>query len=257
MVDERDEPDWAAWAEAWERHMTGFLPQRGSALDLLADLVAELVGSDAEVVELGAGIGSLAERLVARLPGGRVLALELDPLLRRIGQERTEALADRLAWASADLTQPSWDDALPGRLDAAVTVATLHGIGEEVTRQVYRRLGERLGPDGVLVNLDFASSSKDERIGAAVTALTTRRNERAGATVFRNHRERLAADPVLGPLADERDRLLRIEERRAAGVEDPPYLDLDAHRRELLASGFRDVDVPWRELDLAMLVAVR
>ncbi len=74
---------------------------------------------------------------------------------------------------------------------------------------------------------------------------------------MRPHREALATDPVLGPLADERDRRFRVEERLTDGDEGPPYLDVEAHRRELAACGFWTVEVPWRELDLALLAAIR
>lgn len=250
-----DGPDWLGWGAAWERHMTGFFPQRGVTLDLLADLVARMIRPDAVIWKLGAGVGTLGERLLQRLPNSQVVALEFDPLLRRIGEERLAPLGDRIAWCSADLTDPSWDGIMPAPPDAVVSVATLHGLGGDVTRQVYRRVAERLASSGVFVNLDFAAVPADRAVGAAVAALTEQRNDRAAETAFSVHRAALAADPLLAPLADERDRLLRIGEWQTGDVEEPAYLDVEQQRLALATAGFRTVDVPWQQLDLSMLVA--
>ena len=66
---------------------------------------------DPLVVDLGAGPGSLSVRILDRLPGATVVAVDADPLLLGLAPRRT-AHRSGLRIVDRDLRRPGWEAAL-------------------------------------------------------------------------------------------------------------------------------------------------
>jgi trans-aconitate methyltransferase len=100
------------WVARWDSQQLGYLPDREERFTALIDAVQEGTSRpDPLVLDLGAGPGSLAVRLLDRLPAATVVAVDADPLLLALGRV---AWPDRagLRFAEADLRQPGWSGGL-------------------------------------------------------------------------------------------------------------------------------------------------
>jgi SAM-dependent methyltransferase len=76
-----------AWIERWDVQQQGYLPDREDRFTALIDAVEEAAGRpDPLVLDLGSGPGSLAVRLLRRIPAARVIALDADPLTLGLGR---------------------------------------------------------------------------------------------------------------------------------------------------------------------------
>src|SRR5450755_5013832 len=93
------------WIERWDGQQQGYLPDREERFTILIDAVEAGAGRpDPLVLDLGCGPGSLAVRLLARLPAAAVVAVDTDPVTLALGRA---AHADRpgLRFLSLDLRE--------------------------------------------------------------------------------------------------------------------------------------------------------
>jgi trans-aconitate 2-methyltransferase len=97
---------------------------------------------DETVLDAGCGSGRLTEKLLERLPRGRVLAVDASEDMVRKARERLGARAD--VW-QADLAELQ----LVSPVDAVFSNAVFHWIPDH--RQLFARLSEALAPGGRLV----------------------------------------------------------------------------------------------------------
>ena len=118
--------------------------QQGLGAEVLARLQLE---GDETVLDAGCGSGRISEMLAARLPHGRVIALDAsasmlvaarERLARLIDEERVQVLCGDLL--ELELEQP---------LDAILSTATFHWIADH--ERLFTRLRAALRPGGRLV----------------------------------------------------------------------------------------------------------
>jgi len=128
------------------------------------------------VVDLGCGPGSLAARLATRLPGATFVGVDADPLLLGLARSHYGSLA---TWVQADLADPSWADALPGPIHAAVSTTALHWLLPDRLAALYRTLAEHTAPGGVFANGDHLGLA-DDGLAALGDAVSAGRAVRAG-----------------------------------------------------------------------------
>ena len=140
------------WIERWDRQQEVYLPDREERFTALVDAVEASAGRpDPLVLDLGCGPGSLAVRLLARLPGASVVAVDADPVTLALGRA---AYADRpaLRFLSIDLRAADWASRLglePGRpVDAVVSTTALHWLSAAELRDLYATLAACCGPAG-------------------------------------------------------------------------------------------------------------
>ncbi|MFC6935783.1 methyltransferase domain-containing protein [Actinomadura yumaensis] len=150
-------PDVAArWIARWDRQQQGYLPDREERFTALIDAVEAATGRpDPLVLDLGCGPGSLSGRLLDRLPGATVVAIDTDPLLLSLGKA-VHAGRRGLRWADLDLRVPGWAARLrlDRQADAAVSTTALHWITGDELRVTYGELATVLRPGGLFLNGD-------------------------------------------------------------------------------------------------------
>src|ERR1700723_3207898 len=75
------------WIDRWDRQQEVYMADREERFTALIDAVEAAAGRpDPLVLDLGCGPGSLATRLLDRIPAATVIAVDADPVLLAIGQ---------------------------------------------------------------------------------------------------------------------------------------------------------------------------
>ncbi len=104
-----------------------------------------LVG-DERVLDAGCGSGRVTELLAARLPRGRIVALDGSAAMVEAARERLEPFGDRIEFVVADLARPLPID---GTVDAILSTATFHWVLDHDA--LFANLAAVLRPGGRLV----------------------------------------------------------------------------------------------------------
>jgi SAM-dependent methyltransferase len=245
--------DWQAWMDRWDAQQTRYVPEREERFAVIADVVAAVAGERPRVLDLGCGPGSLALRLLDRLPGASMVAVDADPVLLTLGRN---AAAGRpgLSWADADLRDPSWTDRLRGPYDAAVSTTALHWLPAPTLPAFYARLAGLLRPGGVVVDGDHFGYEPGSGLAALAKALRAGWDERTPvppADDWDGWWSALEREPELAGAFAERTR--RRHEHPAS---DESGL-LSTHRNALLGAGFAEVGTVWQRGTDRVLVALR
>jgi len=138
----------ARWIGRWDAQQSGYMPDREERFTALIDAVeAEAGRPDPLVLDLGAGPGSLAVRLLDRIPAAAVVAIDADPLLLALGRAAYAGRAG-LRFADLDLRSAGWASrlGLPRPADAAVSTTALHWLTLPALRAVYVEVATVLRP---------------------------------------------------------------------------------------------------------------
>lgn len=246
------------WIERWDRQQEVGLPDREDRFTALIDAVEAGTGRpDPLVLDIGCGPGSLAVRLLARLPRARVVGIDADPVTLALGRA---VYGDRpgLSFEDLDLRVPGWSARLQAPADAAVSTTALHWLPEPELRAMYAELATVLRPGGLLLNGDhFASDAKQHptlaRLEVALCEREGRRRFPGGHPEgWQAWWEAVAADPALADHAAERARR-RVE----AGHHGGESGQLATHVDALRAAGFTEVGTLWQRGDNRLLCGVR
>jgi SAM-dependent methyltransferase len=250
------------WVTRWDRQQEVYLADREERFTALIDAVEAASGRpDPLVVDLGCGPGSLAVRLLRRLPAATVLAVDADPVTLSLGRGAYGDVPG-LRFLDLDLRSRGWASELgigPGRLaDAAVSTTALHWLTAAELHDLYAALAGVLRPGGVFLDGDHLRVSEAESpvLAGLERALEERENQRrfpdghAGREQWEQWWQAVAADPVLGPAFAER-------EQRHVHHHGPEGAQLDAHVSALRAAGFAEVGTLWQRGANRLLCAVR
>jgi SAM-dependent methyltransferase len=262
-VPELDRDTARDWIERWDRQQEESLPDREDRFTALIDAVQEATGRpDPLVLDLGCGPGSLAVRLLDRLPHATVIGIDADPVSLALGQAAYGHAADGqagLRLVDVDLRVPGWSArlGLDRAPDAAVSTTALHWLRENDLRALYAELATVLAPGGLLLNGDhFTLDAKESPTLARLDlALRQREDQRRFPG---GHSESwsawwadAAADPLLAGHIAERER-----RRVDAGHHGSESTQLATHVEALLQAGFAEVGTLWQRGDNRLLCAV-
>ena len=258
----------AAWVDRWDAQQQVYLPDREERFTVLIDAVQECAGRpDPLVLDLGCGPGSLAVRLLDRIPAANVVAVDADPLLLALGRAAWAAPgrpADgapptSLRFADLDLRVPGWS----GRLgldrpaDAAVSTTALHWLPPDALAAMYAEVASVLRPGGLVLNGDHLTEDETAaptlaRLGRALIDREEHRRAPHGpAENWSDWWDAVTADPAFADLvAARRDRSPTSEHHGS------PSGRLSMHVDALRAAGFAEVGTIWQRGDNRLLCAV-
>jgi SAM-dependent methyltransferase len=245
--------DFASWLARWDAQQQRHIPDREERFTAMIDAVAAFTGPEPRVLDLGCGPGSLSARLLDRIPGANVLAIDADPVLLTIGRG---ALGHRqqLRFVDADL-RGDWVTALPdaGPYDAAVSTTALHWLGLEQLVHLYHALAGVLRPGAVFLDGDRLDFDHDQR--AIATGAREVQPEwpdaPEGAEDYDAWWDAAVSDPALEEAVVER------EQRWHAHPHEDESHSYEFHRSALFSAGFVEVGTIWQHLANRVLIAVR
>lgn len=251
--------DWAAWLQRWDAQQTAYLPDREERFDVMLDVLDEFLPEKFVALDLACGPGAISQRLLARFPQARSVAVDLDPVLLAMGEAALGDQGGRLRWATADLEQPDWVRSLgEERFDAVLSTTALHWLPADALVRLYSDLGALVRPGGVFLNGDnMAFASHLPTFNRLAAAETERQRVRAfvngGAEDWDAWWSALALEPDAVALLEERTR--RFANHTFHDDADAPIYDV--HEAALRNAGFREVGVIWQHIDNRILLAVR
>jgi trans-aconitate 2-methyltransferase len=104
------------------------------------------LNGDERVLDAGCGTGRVTELLAARLPRGRVVALDGSPAMIEAARERLAPFGERIDYVVADLGEPL---PIEGAVDAVLSTATFHWVPDHDA--LFANLAAVLRPGGWLV----------------------------------------------------------------------------------------------------------
>lgn len=245
--------DAASWYRRWDRQQEGFVPNREAAMQRVLSVIERLGGTPTRILDLAAGPGSLASRAHRRFPQAHIDAVELDPMLVRVGLETHGSALD---WHELDLRDPGWHQEFePGCFDAVVSATALHYLRGPQMAGVVAGLAQVLRPGGVFCDLD---TLRGEPNHPRLTALLDGMREEHWSLGFAgNDRdtwtawwEGLRSEPGMEDLWAERER--RFEPRTPGAM-----LSLGQVTSLLTGAGFAEWEIVEASFDKRLLVAVR
>ena len=247
------------WIERWDLQQEVSLPDREDRFTALIDAVQEGTGrADPVVLDIGCGPGSLAVRLLGRLPRATVIAIDADPVAMTLGQAAYSDLPG-LRFVDLDLRVPGWSArlGLERPADVAVSTTALHWLPEPDLRAMYAELAAVLRPGALLLNGDHFSLDAKEtptlaRLDVALREREDLRRFPGGhAESWQAWWEAAAADPALaGPAAERKRR--RVD----SGHHGSESNLLATHVEALRAAGFAEIGTLWQRGDNRLLCAV-
>lgn len=239
-------------------------PTRERRMEAILGVLGTHFHTPIRVLDLGTGPGPLAGRILRGFRGSRVVGVDSDPVLLRVGELALSRYRDRSTWILADLREKDWSSGFPAdSFDAAVSSLALHWLEAREIRVLFRELRRLLRPGGFLVNGDFLPSHRTRRgaRGQGFESDEDVRAEKVNARVraFKPKWERwwsaLEREPSMHPAFREREVWMPgpIPPRRTSGPKIP--VTLETHKRGLRNAGFRETAVVWRDHDFRVLVA--
>lgn len=256
MVKRPSEPGWNGWLESWDRQQESFNPDRERRFDAMFDVLGASLPKRFTALDLGCGPGSLTLRLLRRFRGARVVAVDFDPVVLRLGREALASLRGRISWVDADIGSKAWTKRIPvRRVDAAVSTTALHWLRPTQLRRLYGDLAHLLRRGGVFLDGDYLpwGSGRRRLRHLAETVRAARFGGKSLQSEWAPWRAWWKSIEKVPALRDE------FRERRARAFEHPQGepLSLEFHERALRQAGFREVDVVWQDLENRILLGIR
>jgi SAM-dependent methyltransferase len=250
------------WISRWDAQQEWFMPDREERFTVLIDAVGAGAGRDDPLVlDLGSGPGSLAVRLLDRMPAARVVAIDTDPVLLALGRG---AHGDRsgLRFADQDLRVPGWAAAvgLDRAADAAVSTTALHWLNAGELRAMYAELATVLRPGGLLLDGDHLKEDETAvpvlaRLGDAVSERAVLRQaggQEGTREGWKAWWEAATTAPELAGPAAERERRRLSEDHHGS-----ESVLLVRHIAALRAAGFGEIGTLWQYGENRVLCAVK
>lgn len=248
--------DWNAWMERWDHQQEGYLGNREERFDVLVDVVAHRTGEQPTVLDLCCGPGSLAARVLDRIPGARVVALDADPVLQLLGRKVYGTSEGRLTWVNHELADPAWEQAaaVHGPFDAVVSTTALHWLRAAMLASVYEATWRLLRGGGVFADGDHLLED-DTQPGLQSLGRALRVTPDDEREAYASWWDALATQAV-----DDADLAAAFDDRTATGTGHPEAEGkpaLSFHIAALRHAGFTEVGTIWQQGDDRVLVALR
>jgi len=241
------EPDWPALLKSWDRQQESCIPNRQSKFEAVLTVLGVYLPKRFTALDLGSGPGSLAFNILNRFPEARVVAVDFDPVLLKIGREASKTFGARISWVDADIGAARWTKKLPqNRFDAVVSSTALHWLDKARLGRLYGGLAKAMRRGAIFLNADVLPPGEDKKTLGDITERI--RYKRYGTLRIefapwerwwkRVEREQKSLGTAF------RKRRTRFAHTQASEA----ILPLEDHVQLLRTAGFSEVDTLWQDL---------
>ena len=139
------------------------MPQYDELQQAVADATSALAAT--RILDLGAGTGETARRVLEKHPAARVVLV--DASAKMLAAARAVLAADRIE----QIFVSQLEDPLPdGPFDLVVSALAIHHLQSAAKRLLFRRIGELLAGGGRFVMADVFASDDPERTAMSVSS---------------------------------------------------------------------------------------
>lgn len=143
------------WAARYDADIRVQVPRYDEIQDTVVSLLS--LRPPHRVLDLGAGTGVTALRILDALPEARVVGLDVSQEMLGRARQRLRAHRRRVTLRPANISAPEID----GLYDAIVSVLAIHHLWADEKRHLFSRLWEHLAPGGILVVADAFRHASD------------------------------------------------------------------------------------------------
>jgi trans-aconitate methyltransferase len=245
------------WLQRWDRQQEGYMPFREERFRTMGDALDTLFKGSFTAMDLACGPGSVSVRMLERFPRARMIAVDHDPVLLKIGMTALGDQQGRLKWADEDISSPSWARDLGiKRIDAVLSTTALHWLQPKDLANLYQVLGKMIRKGGVFMNGDHMPYGdrwpRTHRLARAWSRAQGKKGFRdSRAETWDRWWDAVEKDPEFAEELAERRR------RYPARHSPEAPLSPEVHTKYLKAAGFKEVAVIWQHLDNRVLMALR
>lgn len=243
------------WLRRWDLQQATYFVDREERFDVMVDVLLECVDrADPLIVDLGVGPGSLAQRILRRIPDAQVVGIDMDPLLLGLAQQAYGSTNFRVV--QADLRHHGWLQQLdlPRRPAAFVSTTALHWLDRGPLTDLLRVAADGLAPAGVFIDGDHLFENTDrsgfDEFTTSLAARIADRHGRSDGEGWAEWWDAVAKAPELAALCAAREATDLGHE-----VTDPPTVH--DYVAALLEGGCRDAGQVWQVGDDRVIVGRR
>lgn len=218
-------------------------------LDVQDQILAYLPFADNDsfvLVDLGAGSGRLAERVLQQYPNVRAVLVDQSEPFLGIAERRLHLYRDRVTFIQQRL-QDAWVDELPAAPNAIVSTSAIHHLEPAEKQTIYARCYEALAPNGIFINGDEFRPKTDEDFLADLTWWAEHMQQGLKSGQIPE-----SFQPVFEAWYDRNIR--RFGEPKKSG--DDCQETIAAQKEYLSQAGFANIETVWADRLWAVVVAV-
>lgn len=147
----------AETAQAYSQQDPVYLPEYAAALSLLIDAISDSLPESPRILDLGAGTGNLARRILGRQPGSFVTLLDFSQNMLDGAAEVLARFDGRYEIQCGDFFTAEFPEA---SFDAVVSsFAIHHSRGAQEYTRLYKTIRNWLRPGGVFACCDLVTGS--------------------------------------------------------------------------------------------------
>lgn len=213
------------------------IPKYNEAHDIMVSMLDFEQSQEIRIADLGCGFGDLTKWIIDTFPLSVVFGIDNQPLILERAREKHRESLDQLVLYERDLNNLAWMNDVSD-LNAVVSSFTLDYLSEDRHQDILKECYNLLEPSGRWISCEFFRS-EDNRVNRVFHDLemTFIQNALRNGEVSEEQIDQLGHSSILR--------------------QDHHIVSVDKKVKWLKKIGFKNIDVPWRFLNLAIVSGVR
>ncbi len=213
------------------------IPKYHEAHDIMTSMLDFETSQEIRLADLGCGFGDLTKRIIDAFPFSVVFGIDNQSLILERTHERHRESLDQLVLYERDLNNPAWMNDI-SHLNAVVSSFALDYLPEQRHQEVILEASHLLEPSGRWISCEFFRS-EDNRVNRVFHDLEMAfiQNALKNGDVSAEQIDQLGSSSILR----QEHHIITVDEKITW----------------LKSAGFKNVDVPWRFLNLAIVSGVK